>query len=213
MSRGGARPASDPPGCATLAPSPVGEGCKMDLSDLIDRNAAFTPDKPAIRFDGAALTYAAFAERIAAAARALKSQLGVGARRPRRDPRRQSSRLSGAALRLRAARRDAGAAQLAARGARAGVHPVRRVGEGAGGRGGFAAVIAPLKQALPDVRIVGLDFAPEGARSTICSPRAAATAAIRSRSLRAAADRLHLRHHRPSERRGAAPGGAASGTP
>ena len=31
----------------------------MDLSDLIDRNAAFTPDKPAIRFDGATLTYAA----------------------------------------------------------------------------------------------------------------------------------------------------------
>ena len=25
----------------------------MDLSDLIDRNAAFTPDKPAIRFAGA----------------------------------------------------------------------------------------------------------------------------------------------------------------
>ena len=50
----------------------------MNLSDLIDRNAAFAPDKPAIHFDGATLTYAAFAERIAAAARALKSQLGVG---------------------------------------------------------------------------------------------------------------------------------------
>ena len=50
----------------------------MDLSDLIDRNAAFAPDKPAIRFAGATLSYAAFAARIAAAARALKSQLGVG---------------------------------------------------------------------------------------------------------------------------------------
>ena len=50
----------------------------MDLSDLIDRNAAFAPDKPAIRFGGATLTYAAFAARIAAAARALKSQLGIG---------------------------------------------------------------------------------------------------------------------------------------
>ena len=29
---------------------------------------------------------------------------------------------------------------------------------------GFAAVVAPLKQALPDVRIVGLDFAPDGGR-------------------------------------------------
>src|SRR4030081_1157549 len=50
----------------------------MDLSDLIARNAAFAPDKPAIRFAGTTLTYAAFAERIAATARALKSQLGVG---------------------------------------------------------------------------------------------------------------------------------------
>ena len=31
----------------------------MDLSDLIDRNAAFAPGKPAIRFAGATLTYAA----------------------------------------------------------------------------------------------------------------------------------------------------------
>src|SRR5437773_1727221 len=50
----------------------------MDLSDLIDRNAAFAPDKTAIRFAGATLTYAAFAERIVATARALKSQLGIG---------------------------------------------------------------------------------------------------------------------------------------
>ena len=50
----------------------------MDLSELIDRNAAFAPDKPAIHFAGAARTYAALAQRIAAAARALKSQLGVG---------------------------------------------------------------------------------------------------------------------------------------
>src|SRR2546423_518225 len=49
----------------------------MDLSSLIDRNAAFAPDKPAIRFGSATLTYAALAARIAAAARALKSQLGV----------------------------------------------------------------------------------------------------------------------------------------
>ena len=50
----------------------------MDLSDLIARNAAFTPHKVALRYDGGSLTYAAFAERIAAAARALKSVLGVG---------------------------------------------------------------------------------------------------------------------------------------
>ncbi len=49
----------------------------MNLADLIDRNAAFTPDKPALRFAGQAWSYAAFAGRIGALARALKSQLGV----------------------------------------------------------------------------------------------------------------------------------------
>src|SRR5215469_13389310 len=50
----------------------------MDLSDLIARNADFTPDKMALRFGGRSLTYADFAARILATARALKSQLGVG---------------------------------------------------------------------------------------------------------------------------------------
>jgi len=50
----------------------------MDLSDLIARNAAFTPDKVALRYAGRSVTYAHLAERIAAAARALKSVLGVG---------------------------------------------------------------------------------------------------------------------------------------
>ena len=50
----------------------------MDLSTLIERNAAFAPDKPAIHFEGTALTYAAFAARIAQAAHALQTELGVG---------------------------------------------------------------------------------------------------------------------------------------
>jgi fatty-acyl-CoA synthase len=49
----------------------------MNLTDLIDRNARFTPDKPALRFEGAIWNYAFLAGRIAALARALKSQLGV----------------------------------------------------------------------------------------------------------------------------------------
>jgi fatty-acyl-CoA synthase len=49
----------------------------MDLSDLIERNAAFTPDKPATIFEGETLSYAALAARIAQAARALKSEFGV----------------------------------------------------------------------------------------------------------------------------------------
>jgi fatty-acyl-CoA synthase len=49
----------------------------MDLSDLIARNAAFTPDKPAIVFEGETLSYAALAARIEQTARALKAEFGV----------------------------------------------------------------------------------------------------------------------------------------
>src|SRR6476659_2273718 len=49
----------------------------MDLSDLIERNAAFTPEKTAILFEGERLSYAAFSVRIAQTARALKAEYGV----------------------------------------------------------------------------------------------------------------------------------------
>jgi fatty-acyl-CoA synthase len=49
----------------------------MDLSDLIERNAAFTPDKSAIIFEDEALSYAAFIARIEQTARALKAEFGV----------------------------------------------------------------------------------------------------------------------------------------
>jgi fatty-acyl-CoA synthase len=49
----------------------------MDLSDLIERNAAFTPDKPATNFEGETLDYAAFAACIGQTARALKADFGV----------------------------------------------------------------------------------------------------------------------------------------
>jgi fatty-acyl-CoA synthase len=49
----------------------------MNLADLIDRNAAFTPYRPAIRFADRVLTYADFATRIAATACTLYSELGV----------------------------------------------------------------------------------------------------------------------------------------
>jgi fatty-acyl-CoA synthase len=50
----------------------------MDLYDLIERNAAFTPDKAAIIFEGEILSYAAFNTRIEQTARALKAEFGVG---------------------------------------------------------------------------------------------------------------------------------------
>ncbi|MCK1393618.1 long-chain fatty acid--CoA ligase [Bradyrhizobium sp. 1] len=49
----------------------------MDLCSLIDRNAAFAPDKTAIAFEGKRLSYAAFAARIERTATALKQELGV----------------------------------------------------------------------------------------------------------------------------------------
>src|SRR5258706_8058991 len=49
----------------------------MDLSDLIERNAAFTPDKPATIFEDEVLSYAALRARIEQTARALKAEFGV----------------------------------------------------------------------------------------------------------------------------------------
>src|SRR5256885_7380146 len=50
---------------------------KMDLSQLIERNAAFTPDKAAVVFEEKTLSYAAFHARIQLTACALKSEFGV----------------------------------------------------------------------------------------------------------------------------------------
>src|ERR1700730_12735250 len=49
----------------------------MDLSGLIERNAAFTPGKPATVFEGETLSYAAFNARIERTASALKAECGV----------------------------------------------------------------------------------------------------------------------------------------
>ncbi len=50
----------------------------MDISRWIDRRADHRPDKTAIHFAGRDIRYAEFAERIAATARALKHDLGIG---------------------------------------------------------------------------------------------------------------------------------------
>ena len=50
----------------------------MDLCSLIDRNAAFAPDKTAIAFEGERLSYGALAARIERTATALKQEFGVG---------------------------------------------------------------------------------------------------------------------------------------
>jgi len=132
----------------------------MDLSGLIDRNAAFAPDKPAIHFAGMTLTYAAFAQRIAATARALKSQLGVG--RGDRVAILSLNHPDYLVLLYACARLGA---MLVPLNWRLAVPEQLFILSDASVKvlvveQGFAAVIEPLKQALPDVRIVGLDFAP-----------------------------------------------------
>jgi fatty-acyl-CoA synthase len=132
----------------------------MDLSDLIDRNAAFAPDRSAIHFAGATLTFAAFSERIAAAARALKSQLGVG----------RGDRLAILSLNhpdylvLLYACARLGAMLVPLNWRLAAPEQVFILSDASVKalvvEKGFAAVIAPLKAAVPDVRIVGLDFVP-----------------------------------------------------
>jgi fatty-acyl-CoA synthase len=132
----------------------------MDLSGLVDRNAAFAPDKSAIHFAGTTLTYAAFAQRIAATARALKSQLGAG--RGDRVAILSLNHPDYLVLLYACARLGAMLVPLNWRlavpeqvfilaDASVKVLVVEK---------GFEGVVEPLKQALPDVRIVGLDFTP-----------------------------------------------------
>jgi fatty-acyl-CoA synthase len=137
----------------------------MDLSDLIDRHAAFTPGKTAIRFAGRTLTYAAFAARIAAAARALKSRLGIG--RGDRVAILSTNHPDYLVLLYACARLGALLVPLNWRLAipeqvfiLSDVSVKALVVEES-----FAAVSPPLLEALPDARVVGLDFAPAGSAS------------------------------------------------
>jgi fatty-acyl-CoA synthase len=132
----------------------------LDLSDLIDRNAAFAPDKPAINFAGTTLSYAALAERIAATARALKSQLGIG--RGDRVAILSLNHPDYLVLLYACARLGA---MLVPLNWRLAVPEQLFILTDASVKAlvveeAFAPLIAPLKQALPDVRILGLDFSP-----------------------------------------------------
>jgi fatty-acyl-CoA synthase len=132
----------------------------MDLADLIERNAAFTPDKPATIFEGEILTYAAFSARVEQTARALKAECGVrrgdrvailGLNRPDYLVLLYACARLGAMLvplnwRLAVAEQsfilsDASVKVLVLEQA-------------------FAEILPALEKSLPDTKIVGLDFAP-----------------------------------------------------
>ena len=134
----------------------------MDLSDFIFRHAGFTPDKPALRSEGGTLTYAAMAARIEAAARALKSELRVG--RGDRVAVLAANHPDYLVLLYACARLGAMLVPLNWRlavpeqlftltDASVGALLVEK---------DFGSVIAPLAEALPQTRVVGLDFAPAG---------------------------------------------------
>ena len=134
----------------------------MDLSDLIDRNAAFTPGKAAIRFAERTLTYAAFADRIAALARGLKSRLGVG--RGDRVAILATNHPDYLVLLYACARLGA---MLVPLNWRLAVPEQMFILADASVKAlvveeSFAAVVAPLGDALPNARVIGLDFAPSG---------------------------------------------------
>src|ERR1700731_3943208 len=137
----------------------------MDLSCFIERNAAFTPGKVALHFGARSLTYAAFAERIAAAARALKSQLGVG--RGDRVAILAANHPDYLVLLYACARLGA---MLVPLNWRLAVPEQVFILADASVKAlvveeSFAAVIAPLAAALPNALVVGLDFIPPGAAS------------------------------------------------
>jgi fatty-acyl-CoA synthase len=132
----------------------------VDLSSLIERNAAFAPDKPALHFEGTTLSYAAFAERIGRAARALKSELGVS--RGDRVAILSLNRPDYLVLLYACARLGA---MLVPLNWRLAVAEQQFILSDAVAKvlvleQAFAAILPALEKSLPKVAAVGLDFAP-----------------------------------------------------
>ena len=132
----------------------------MDLCHLIDRNAAFAPDKPAIHFEGGSLSYAAFAARIERAASALKTQLGVG--RGDRVAILSLNRPDYLVLLYACARLGA---MLVPLNWRLAVAEQLFILSDAGARmlvleQAFAGVVPELERSLPEISVLGLDFTP-----------------------------------------------------
>jgi fatty-acyl-CoA synthase len=135
----------------------------VDLCNLIERNAAFSPDKPAIHFDGETLSYASFNARIEQTARALKSELGVG--RGDRVAVLSLNRPDYLVLLYACARLGA---MLVPLNWRLAVAEQLFILTDAAAKvlvleQAFAAIIPALKESLPEIAIIGFDFTPPAA--------------------------------------------------
>ena len=132
----------------------------MDLCTLIERNAAFAPDKPAVRFDDETLSYAAFNVRIEKAARALKTGLGVN--RGDRVAILSLNRPDYLVLLYACARLGAMLVPLNWRLAVA--EQLFILSDAATKvlvlQQAFSAILPDLEENLPDTAVIGLDFAP-----------------------------------------------------
>jgi fatty-acyl-CoA synthase len=132
----------------------------VDLCSLIARNAAFTPEKPALIFEGETLSYAAFHARIERTARVLKAEFGIS--RGDRVAILSLNRPDYLVLLYACARLGAMLVPLNWRLAVAEQLFILRdavvkmlVLERA-----FAEILPELNKSLPDARTVGLDFVP-----------------------------------------------------
>jgi fatty-acyl-CoA synthase len=132
----------------------------VDLCSLIERNAAFTPGKPATIFEGEALSYAAFTAGIERTARALKAELGVG--RGDRVAILSLNRPDYLVLLYACARLGAMLVPLNWRLAVA--EQIFILSDAAAKvlvlEQAFASVLPALETALPETAVIGLDFAP-----------------------------------------------------
>ena len=140
----------------------------MDLADLIQRNASFTPDKPAIVFDGDTLTYRQFAERIEKTACALKAEYRV--RRGDRVAILSLNRPDYLVLLYACARLGAMLVPLNWRLAIAEQMYILKdsAAKVLALEQAFSALLPALKQDLPDTHPIGLDFTPPGGSELSC---------------------------------------------
>jgi fatty-acyl-CoA synthase len=140
----------------------------VDLADLIQRNASFTPDKPAIVFDGDTLTYRQLAERIEKTACALKAEYRV--RRGDRVAILSLNRPDYLVLLYACARLGAMLVPLNWRLAIAEQMYILKdsAAKVLALEQAFSALLPALKQDLPDTHPIGLDFTPAGGSELSC---------------------------------------------